>query len=168
LGDSLPPPAEFDLVDSFARLRGSDAEIVLADPKTDLSGAGTLVRLEMGGQRVQAAAETPDSRLVVRVPRSRLSDGIWSIAVVRAGSDGGESVAPLAARLLVQGARPLVLLWGAKGGKSQAPTGRAGDVKQRLLRGGADALDRALTVLPPDRAAEVRRRIRSGARRVLG
>lgn len=168
MGDSLPPPAEFDLVDSFARLRGADAEIVLADPKTELAGGNLMVRLAHDGRTVEAEAEGTDTaagrRLVVRLPRSRLSDGVWSLAMVR--SDG--SVAPLAARLLVQGARPLVLLWGAQGSRSKTPKTRPSDSKQRAARAGARALDRALAALPDERATRVRQRARAAARRVLG
>ena len=164
MGDSLPPPAEFDLVDSFARLRGADAEIVLANPKTEIAGENTLVRLESGARKVDAGASADSSgSLVVRVRRSELGDGIWRLAVVR----GPDDVAPLAARLLVQGSRPLVLLWGAKGGKTEAPTGRANDTKHRVVRAGSQVLDRALSVLPPERAATVRKRIRRTARKLL-
>src|SRR3954454_15049936 len=168
MGDSLPPPAEFDLVDSFARLRGADAEIVLGDPKTELIGVEQTVRLAQGKRRIDAAAEMSESpvgrRLTVRVPRNRLSNGVWSLRVVHA--DG--SVAPLAARLLVQGRRPLVLLWGAQGKTSQVPAGRPSDVKRRVATTGARVLDRALTVLPDEKAARVRKQVRTAARKVLG
>jgi hypothetical protein len=167
MGDSLPPPAEFDLVDSFARLRGTEAEIVLAEPKTEIADDGVSVRLQQGGQSLDAPAEATDSglgrRLVVRVPRNRLTDGTWSLAVVR--PDG--SIAPLAARLLVQGARPLVLLWGAKAGKTQEPAGRPNDPKIRAARAGARVLDRALTPLPADKAKQIRRQARQLARKIL-
>jgi hypothetical protein len=164
VGDSLPPPAEFDLVDSFARLRGSDAEIVLANPKTEIAGADTAVRLESGSRTVDAqAAADAQGRLVVRVRRNQLDDGIWRLAVVRGGTD----VAPLAARLLVQGARPLVLLWGAEGNKTRVPGRRRNARRQRVVEIGTDMVDRALTVLPPQRAAAVRKRIRRTARKLL-
>jgi len=168
MGDSLPPPAEFDLVDSFARLRGTDVEIVLAEPKTDLAGGGLTVRLALAGRSVDGEARADESadarRLVVRVPRRQLSDGSWSLAVVRPDGD----VAPLAARLLVQGARPLVLLWGANGGRSAVPKGRYDDPKRRAARAGAKALDRALTVLPEERATRLRKQAHAAARRLLG
>lgn len=168
MGDSLPPPAEFDLVDSFARLRGADAEIVLAAPKTELADSGVAVRLAHGGRTVEAPASVSGDdagrRLTVRVARSRLADGIWSLSVIR--PDGSE--APLAARLLVQGRRPLVLLWGAKGGRSHVPKGRPNDPRRRALRAGSRAFDRALAVLPEDRARRVRATARAAARKVLG
>jgi hypothetical protein len=166
VGNSLPPPAEFDLVDSFARVRGADAEIVLAEPKTDIADEGVTVRLELDGRSATAAAELTQERgrrLVVRLPRNQLSDGTWSLAVIHA--DG--SVAPLAARLLVQGARPLVLLWGAKPGRTQEPTGRADAPKARAARAGARALDRALAPLPDAQAKRVRAQARRLARKVL-
>jgi hypothetical protein len=168
MGDSLPPPAEFDLVDSFARRRGADAEIVLAEPKTDLAGGGLTVRLALGRTKVEAEAEASETadgrRLVVRVPRSRLTDGAWSLAVVRPGGD----VAPLAARLLVQGERPLVLLWGANAGTTYVPLARAKGARATALRTGARAADRVLDVLPEKQAVRARRKARKLARRVLG
>jgi len=129
MGNSLPPPAEFDLVDSFARVRGSDVEIVLGEPKTDIADDGVTVRLELTGRTVTAQAmlvQEGGRRLVVRAPRSQFSDGVWSLAVIHA--DG--SVAPLAARLLVQGQRPLVLLWAprpvARRSRPVGPTTRRG------------------------------------------
>jgi hypothetical protein len=168
MGDSLPPPAEFDLVDSFARLRGDKAEIVLAEPKTELTESTAVVRLRRGGRSVDAAGDVVDSstgrRLIVRVPRSELSDGIWSLTVVRSEDD----VAPLAARLLVQGQRPLVLLWGANAGASAVPTSRASDPKRRAGAAAGQLLTRALSVLPDEQARRIRKPIRKIARRVLG
>lgn len=168
MGDSLPPPAEFDLVDSFARRRGADAEIVLAEPKTDLAGGGLTVRLALGKKSIDADAEATDTpagrRLVVRVPRSRLSDGTWSLAVVRPGDD----VAPLAARLLVQGERPLVLLWGAKAGDTHVPTPRAEGGRGAVLRTGIRAANRLFDALPEKQGKQARRKARALARKVVG
>ena len=164
MGDSLPPPAEFDLVDSFARQRGSDVEIVFAEPKTDISGDQLAVRLTLGQRVVTARAEGSGARLTVRVARSELTDGTWGLSVVR--PDG--AVAPLAARLLVQGRRPVVLLWGAKATRTLVPLGRADEPKARVARAGARALDRAVAVLPPERAKQVRRGARRAARKLLG
>lgn len=163
MGDSLPPPAEFDLVDSYARLRGATAEIVLAEPKTDLSGGSLTVRLSLGASVVTAPAEADGARLTVRIPRAQLTDGTWSLSVIR--PDGAE--APLAARLLVQGRRPLVLLWGAKPAKTQLPPGRAAGSKKRVAKAAGHALDRALTVLPPEKAEKVRGQARRKARKLL-
>jgi hypothetical protein len=167
MGDSLPPPAEFDLVDSFARLRGTDVEIVLAEPRTDLTASGGLtVRLTQGRTPVDAPAEAADTaagrRLTVRVPRSRLTDGTWSLAVVRPGGD----VAPLAARLLVQGRRPLVLLWGAKGARTHEPPARTG-ARGRVVSAGSRGFDQLVGLLPPERAATARRQVQGLARKFL-
>jgi hypothetical protein len=167
MGNSPPPPAEFDLVDSFARLRGDDVEIVLAEPKTDIAADGASLRLQKSGPSVSAPAQLVESggrRLTARVPRGRLGNGIWSLAVVHA--DG--SVAPLAARLLVQGPRPVVLLWGAEAGPTEEPR-RRGSTGGRsgAVHAGGRVLDRALAPLPDAQAERIRRGIRRAARRIL-
>jgi hypothetical protein len=168
MGDSRPPPAEFDLVDSFARRRGADVEIVLAEPKTELAVTTATVQLRQGKRSADATGDFAESaagrRLTVRVRRAELSDGTWSLAVRK--DDG--SIAPLAARLLIQGDRPVVLLWGAQGARTQVPTGRPDDPKRKALSSGARLLDRALSVLPEDRAKTMRKQARRAARRVLG
>jgi hypothetical protein len=168
VGDSLPPPAEFDLVGSYARRRGSDVEIVLADPKTAVSGS-IVVRLARGKRKVDAKGSLDTDprgrRLVARAPRSAFADGNWSLTLL---TDDG-SPEPLAARLLVQGDRPLVLLWGAKDKPTVEPDNRAvPSAKRRAAAAGGRALDRVLSVLPDDRAKQVRERARSAARKVLG
>ena len=65
----------------------------------------------------------------------------------------------------MQGERPLVLLWGAKGSSSIEPLPTSPAAKRAAAAGGR-VLDRALTVLPDDRAKQVRGRIRRIARRV--
>jgi hypothetical protein len=167
MGDSLPPPAEFDLVDSFARLRGADVEIVLAEPKTELLESTVTVRLRQGARSADGTGEVTTGptgrRLTVRIPRADLADGIWSLQVRR----GDDTVAPLAARLLVQGRRPVVLLWGAKGNASATPKPQRRDAVARVASVGGRALDRALTVLPDERARQVRGQARKAARRLL-
>ena len=170
MGDSLPPPAEFDLVGSFARRRGTDVEIVLADPKIEIGAAAAVVTLARGRQSVEAtgtlAVGPRGRRLVVRAPRAALTDGNWSLTL-RTGAD---SLEPLAARLLVQGDRPLVLLWGAKDKPSLAPANRGAGLpaKRRAAATAGRALDRVLTVLPDEQARKIRASARKTARRVLG
>jgi hypothetical protein len=166
MGDSLPPPAGFDLVDSLARLRGSDVEIVLREPKAELVESARTIVLKQRGRRASGTVELirdgAGTRLVCRVARSDLTDGIWSLTL------RGESDEPMDARLLVQGRRPLVLLWGAKTKPSLVPSRRGARTgKQRLAAGAGRALDAALRPLPPERAARVRRQARHLARRVL-
>lgn len=168
MGDSLPPPAEFDLVGSYARRRGSKVEIVLADPKTEVSGS-VVVRLARGKRTVEASGSLADDprgrRLVVHAQRSALSDGNWSLTLIAA--DG--SPEPLAARLLVQGQRPLVLLWGAKDKPTLQPENRAVvSAKQRTAATAGKALDRVLGVLPEQQAKKIRAATRKTARKVLG
>ena len=169
MGSSLPPPAAIDLVSSFARRRGADVEIVLAEPELSHGNQGLSLRLSKGRVSVPATAELvePDGaqRLVARFPRSRLTDGTWSLVLETAGADRPERVD---ARLLVQGDRPLVLLWGATRQSSRLPDRRAWLTStRRAAAAGGAALDRVLEVLPPERAATVRARARTLARRVL-
>ena len=163
MGNSMPPPAAFDLVDSYARLRGSNIEIVLADAKIDEAPAAPSIVLAKDKKSVTAAGELTESgagrHLVVRTPRSSLNDGIWTIAV----QTNGTETRRMEARLLVQGTRPLVLLWGAKAGPSHAPAVH----KRKIVAFGGRALDRALSVLPPTTAAATRSAIRRQARKIL-
>src|SRR4051794_26554073 len=121
MGDSMPPPTTFDLVESFARRRGGDVEIVLAEPKADIATSSATVQLRRGSATVRAAAElvtdADGRRLIIRAPRERFTDGIWTLQLL----EDGEVVQGLAARLLVQGQRPLVLLWGAKARATRLP-----------------------------------------------
>ncbi len=166
MGDSLPPPAGFDLVDSLARLRGADVEIVLREPKAELvESARTIVArkrpTEVTGT-VELVRDDAGTRLICKVARDQLTDGIWSLTL------RGASDEPVDARLLVQGRRPVVLLWGAKTKHSLVPSrrGPAGG-KQRLAASAGHALDAVLRPLPPARAGQVRERVRVVARRVL-
>ena len=70
----------------------------------------------------------------------------------------------MAARLLVQGQRPLVLLWGQAAIMPARPrTARRAAAKQA-----GRMLDKALTVLPDDKARQIRSQVRRTARKVLG
>jgi hypothetical protein len=165
VGDSLPPPASFDLVGSFARRAGQDAEIVIFEPKLRLpAGASPAIALRNGARSVHASVTIEETahgkRLVARTARDQLTDGMWSLEL-RAGA------APerLDARLLVQGERPLVLLWGADSTPKYARRGRT--PRRRAAAAGGRALDKALTVLPAERAERIRKQARGIARRLL-
>lgn len=163
MGKSLPPPATVNLVDSFARRRGEDVEIVLADPTTTVSPT-TEARLRRlpKGRVVTFAADRDGARLVLRGPRASLADGTWAIRL-----RDGEDVSPLDARLLVQGERPLVLLWGATGRPSKLPDVARPSATRKAVSAAGRVLDRALGVLPPERAAAARTKARRVARKVL-
>lgn len=167
MGKSLPPPAGFDLVGSFARRRGSDVELVLSKPTTQISQSPGTVTLRKGNASVEATAEFSDGpggpKLTMRAPRDRFADGVYSLTLQL----GAGSHQELDARLLVQGERPIVLLWGATGYKSMIPTARSDDSKRRAAAKAGKALDRALTVLSEDKAKKVRSRARKVARKVL-
>jgi hypothetical protein len=168
MGLSLPPPATLDLVGSYARRRGDAVELVLA--RSDLPSASGLivVRLTNGASTVTGTAEVREaaegSDVVGSVPANALKDGIWTIGL---GGQGDDEFAPVTARLLVQGPRPVVLLWGEKGTASKAPLGRAGAVRLRVVAAGSKALDAGLKVLPPNRADQVRAAVHKVARSVL-
>lgn len=170
MGLSLPPAASIDLVGSFARLRDAEVEIVLAEPEFDHGQEGVTLQLSKGRRRVPSTARVihhDDGRraVVARAPRAELTDGTWSLTLATAGADDGE---PVAARLLVQGARPLVLLWGASGKESLIPAKhtRVSRSRQAAAVGGV-VLDRVLRVLPPERASSVRASARALVRRVM-
>ena len=122
MGNSKPPKAQFDLIGSYARRRGNDVEIVLADPVDEISSV-TEFTLRRAGRDITVPVSLvggSPNRLVGRLPRTQLSDGIWNIRRDAAGGDEFR----LGARLLVQGERPLVLLLGAEGPRSVVPKAR--------------------------------------------
>lgn len=169
MGNSAPPPAAFDLIGSYARRRGTDVELVLTEPKIDSIDSPAVVELRKGKAVVEATgdlvemAATP--RLTVRAPRAQFTDGLWTLAVQRTD----DNPHPLEARLLVQGQRPLVLLWGAETPQTVLPKTRPVPTpRRRAAAAGGRVLDRALTVLPEDTAEAVRSRVRTSARKLLG
>jgi hypothetical protein len=169
MGNSLPPPAAFDLISSYARSVGADIEIVLSDPKLDLPASSTKLTLRRGRRVVAAigAAQHSEagSRLVVRVARDAVTDGTWALSLER-NSGPRERID---ARLLVQGARPLVLLWGAQDKPSVIPSARRPTVtaRRRAAAAAGRALDQVLRILPEERARTVRARARTVARRIV-
>ncbi len=168
MGDSLPPPAAFDLISSFARVVGADIEIVLADPKVELAGTTVNVGLRRGGQVVVAPGTTEQRasgvRVVVRVPRDSVTDGTWTLSIERESAPSER----IDARLLVQGVRPVVLLWGAQDPRSIVPKPRkAPTPRRRAAAAAGHALDRALVVLPEDQAKRLRAGARTAARRIM-
>jgi hypothetical protein len=167
VGASKPPPAEFDLVGSFARCRGHQVEIILNEPAVTLSEASVVVTLAKGRNTVDAKGEVGEGpngrRLTVRAPRAEFTDGIWSLTL----HPDATTEEPVAARLLVQGQRPLVLLWGAKGRAAIVPA-RPRTVRRAAAKQAGRVLDMALTVLPDDKARQIRSQVRRTARKVLG
>jgi hypothetical protein len=171
MGQSLPPPATLDLVGSYARRNGAAVDLLLARSDLPSSTGPLVVHLARGSHSVTGTASVrasgDGSDVVAKVPAKRLSDGTWSI---RLGVDGDDETVPVSARLLVQGDRPVVLLWGEKAGKTMLPTarrGRSGTVTRRVVVGGSKALDAGLKVLPEPTAAKVRSTVRKVARTVL-
>lgn len=166
MGTSLPPPAAVDLVSSYARRRGTDVEIVLADPKGELAADGCPIVLVKQRRSVpattQLVSDGDGGKLVVRVPRERLGNGTWSL---RLGT--GRSAGAVDARLLVQGDRPLVLLWGATARESLTPIKHLTAKRRAAARAGR-LLDTTLSVLPDEQARKIRQQARRLGRRVLG
>lgn len=167
MGKSQPPPAAVDLVASFVRRRDADVEIVLGEPAVE-AASGTLV-LSHDRRSVRADATLVDGgsgrRLVARAPRRSLTNGIWQMRL-ESGTD--RSAQPIGSRLLVQGHRPLVLLWGAKTRPSLVPRPRPKlTPQQRAAAFAGRGLDRALLLLAPDRARRIRGQLRSTARRLM-
>jgi hypothetical protein len=126
-----PAPLTFDPVDSHVRLRGTDVEVVLCG--LERVPDATSLELSRDGTSVSAPVEATATEVRARTPRSGLTDGQWSIALAGQPVDG---------RLLVQGARPLVLLLGAAAPRSVVPRSRraapapglAGRVVRRVVR----------------------------------
>ena len=112
MGDSRPPDsAPVDLVNSYARRRGDRVEVVLADPSPPIDTTGAVVVLRREGRGVRAGADVLDDargrRLVASFPAEDLDDGQWRVVVRVANERTNPGL-----RLLVQGRRPVVLLWG--------------------------------------------------------
>jgi hypothetical protein len=119
VGSSRPPAADVDLVDSYARQVGGEVEVVLASPGPEIADGATVVlrRREASFRGTLGLLDGDGGRRgVVRFGRSALTDGQYAVLL----ADGAEE-RPLGCRLLVQGARPLVLLWGAEASKSRLP-----------------------------------------------
>ena len=169
MGLSLPPPATLDLVGSYARRRADTVELVLARSDLPASSDALVVRLTKSVHAVTGTArvrQTEDgSDVVATIPSGALQDGIWQIGL---GAQGDDEFAPVSARLLVQGPRPVVLLWGEKGTASRVPSARpTPTVARRAATAGGKALDAGLRVLPARQADKVRSTLRKAARTVL-
>lgn len=169
MGQSLPPPATLDLVGSFARRNGSDVDLLLARSDLPNSTGALVVHLARGSKSVTGTASVRESGegsdVVAKVPAKHLSDGTWTI---RLGVKGDDETVPVTARLLVQGQRPVVLLWGEKDPKSAVPTSRgASTVARRVAVSGSKVLDAGLKVLPDPAAAKVRTSVKKVAKSVL-
>jgi hypothetical protein len=169
MGSSLPPPATLDLVGSVARRDGSTIELVFARAEVP-GGTGELsLTLTQKDVVVHAPAQTRSTPggtdVVVRVPEQELGDGLWGLQLGRASADEPSQVT---ARLLVQGRRPVVLLWGQKSGKSRVPTAkRPPGLAGRIAAGGSKALDVGLRPLPDRQATRIRETARKVAKTVL-
>jgi len=169
MGQSLPPPATLDLVGSYARRHGADVHLLLARSDLPNSTGPLVVHLARGTKRVTGTATVRESGagsdVVASVPAKHLGDGVWTI---RLGVQGDDDTVPVTARLLVQGERPVVLLWGEKGQKSAVPTRRGtATVGRRVAVRGSKALDIGLKVLPDPAAEKVRSTARKVAKSVL-
>jgi hypothetical protein len=107
------------------------------------------------------------------VPESEVGDGVWLLGL---GRPSAEVPSPVTARLLIQGRRPVVLLWGptidkpkAKAAKKPATKGTkaAPTLAGRIAKGGSKALDAGLRPLPDKQAVRIRDTARKIAKTVL-
>jgi hypothetical protein len=166
-----PAPLPLDLVGSCAR-RSVNGDVLLSVAGLPTWHVGeVLLHLRQGPRRRRTTARlTASSRLdhaadlVATVPRAVLSDGVWTLSVALPG----EPVRPLDARLLVQGRRPVVLLWGAVGNVSRLPEPKTRRTpRDRFVSVGSRLLDLSVRVLPPGRRTEARQAMRRVARKAL-
>lgn len=163
MGKSRAPEAVIDLVNSYARLDGADVEMVLRDPRVDVTDESIVV-LRRAQRRVKAPvrrlSDEHGTRLLVRAPRASLGDGSWTLRL----QSGDENV-PLEVRLLVQGDRPLALLWGARRPQSTLPRPherRRGAAQPRTRSLPRRAAAKGVTMLPQHWEQAVRRQLRRG------
>jgi hypothetical protein len=177
MGSSLPPPATLDLVGSFARRDGDTIELLFARAEVPAGEGDLLLTMTSGGAVAHAPARlrpAPTGQdVVVRVPESEVGDGVWSLEL---GRPSAEAPSPVTARLLIQGRRPVVLLWGPTIGQPQrkaakkAPkkgTKAAPTLAGRIAKGGSKALDAGLRPLPDRQATKIRDTARKIAKTVL-
>lgn len=164
MGSSRPPDADVDLVDSYARMVGGDAEVVLASPGPQIHHGATVVlrrgdRAHRGTLALIEGDGDGGRRGVVRFERSALTDGQYDVLLHPDAPEDTDERA-LGCRLLVQGARPLVLLWGAEPTKSRLPVPHprpaAGGASTQRVRALAGRARRALS--RPVRSARPRGR----------
>jgi hypothetical protein len=162
-------PLPVDLVGSCAR-RSVTGDVVLSIAALPTRHVGEVpLHLRKGPRRSRTTARlTASSRLdqsgdlVATVPRAALPDGVWTLSVALPG----ERVRPLDARLLVQGRRPVVLLWGAVGKVSRPPEPKTSRTRRdQFVSAGSRVLDLSVRVLPPGRRTEARQAMRRVARK---
>ncbi len=164
-------PLSVDLVGSCAR-RSVTGDVVLSVTGLPTQHVGEVpLHLRQGRRRRRTTARlTASSRLdragdlVATVPRAALPDGVWTLSVALPG----EPVRRLDARLLVQGRRPVVLLWGAVGKRSRPPEPKTRRTpRDRFVSAGSRVLDLGVRVLPPGRRTEARQAMRRVARKAM-
>ena len=120
MGDSRPPgSAPVNLVNSYALRRAGQVEVVLADPAPPLDSDDAVMFLRAGPKRVRSRASLVDDargrRLVASFPDDDLADGQYRVVVRVSDTRTRPGV-----RLLVQGERPVVLLWGDRPARPRA------------------------------------------------
>jgi len=121
---SKPPPSRIDHVASHVRLLDGQVELEIVEPQVEIVRRHPKLTLRRGRQRVDVRADFIKNDVLrtvyATIPRADLGDGVWSMVL----RPGGNRPTRLDARLLVQGQRPLVLLWGAEAAPSRVPAPR--------------------------------------------
>jgi hypothetical protein len=125
MSESEPATSRIDHVASYVRLRDGQVELEIVEPTVAIARRHPQLTLRRGRQRVNIRGDFVKNEAVRKVtatvPRGDLTDGVWRIIL----RPGGNRPTRLDARLLVQGERPLVLLWGAEAEPSRVPAPRA-------------------------------------------
>lgn len=158
MGNSKPPAAVIDLVDSYACRHDGQVQIVLVDPQAPI-GEKPVIVMRRGNDRLKAPAQLIEDergrRLVALVPRGRRLRGTWKLKLV---SEGHPRVR-LQARLLVQGPhRPVVLLWGHRSDTSRLPEPHPRESEETHDGAPRRLASKAVSMLPEGTADQLRRR----------
>jgi hypothetical protein len=160
-----------ETISSYARRTEDGVQLVLHLPGLQ-ADEGTL-QLRLAGPRGKVRTEAtvtatePGMRVEAHLGAKQLSPGVWRIALRQ---DPEAPFVRAQARLLMSTTQPIALLPGPAPRTRLEPPVRAvpSSPARRALREAGRLADRALSVLPADRAERARETLRSSAHRILG